>query len=218
MSNIHRTLRVFGILVGLTSFPVIAGDGPTWNLGGALINQLDSAKAITNSSMGFSVTGAADWKTGQDYIIRTGLGLNFLPGSTWNDPGWSYDGVKTSLTGVQLFGDLHIPTGMKDLHLVAGLSLQQWRFNTSKPAASTSPIQNTSSDPTSGTIQGPKFGMRLGLDWRFNAKWSGEFLIQQTELGNWNQSDVARGYKEKGVEFLTNENPAWIQVGVRYHF
>lgn len=217
MTNLHRTLRVFGILAGLASLPVLA-EGPSWNLGGALINQLDSAKAITNNGLGFAFSGAADWKTGQNYTVRTGLAVNYLAGSAWDAPGWSYNGVKTNLMGLQAFGDLHIPTGNKDLHLVVGLSMQQWRFSTTKPAASVSPIQNHASDPTSGNIQGIKFGMRAGLDWRFSAKWSGELMIQQTELGNWNKYDEPRGYKEQGVVFLTNENPGWIQIGVRYHF
>lgn len=212
MSILTTNLRALAVLGSLSALPLVA-DGPSLNVGGAVIKQLDSARTITNYTNGFSVSGAADWAVSAGYTVRAGLALNVLPGRTMVAPGRSDNGVKTTLDGLQLFSDIHIPTGTQGLNLVVGLSVQQWQYKTSKPAASVSPI---GADSASGTIKGPKLGGRIGLDWRFNAKWSAEFMIQQTELGNKDSSEV-RGDASVSP-FLTNENPGWYQLGLRYHF
>lgn len=213
MSIRTNHLRTLALLGSLSALPLMAGSGPAFSISGALVNQLDSAKAITNYQNGFSVSGAADWTVGGGYTVRTGLALNYLPGKTWQATGMSYNGVKTNLTGLQVSSDLLIPTGRTGLNLVVGLSVQQWQYKTTKPAASVSPI---GADSSSGSIKGPKLGGRLGLNWRLNSKWSAELMVQQTELGNKDSSEV-RGYSE-AVPYLTNENPGWLQLGVRYHF
>lgn len=212
MSNLIRTLRAFTILAGLVSLPALAGDGPTFNVGGSLLNQLESAKNITNNSLGYSITGGVDWNTSHNYVVRTGLAINFLPGSAFGDTGRTDAFVKTSLMGYQIFSDIHIPSANKNLSFVAGLSLQKWNFRTSKPATSVSPI---GADASSGTIKGLKFGMRLGLEWKFNTHWSGELMMQQTELGS--QDNEVKG-NTTDPTYLSNENPGWFQVGARYHF
>ena len=212
MSNLIRTLRAFTILAGLASLPAFAEGGPTFHLGGSLLNQLDSAKSITNNSLGYSITGGADWSTSHNYMVRTGLALNFLPGSAFGQTGRTDAFVKTSLSSYQVFGDILVPSSYKDLSFVVGLSLQKWNYKTSKPATSVSPI---GADASSGNIKGVKFGMRLGLDWKVNARWSAELMLQQTELGS--QDNELKG-NTTDSRYLSNENPGWFQVGVRYHF
>lgn len=232
MIRFHRSMLFLG-LAAATALPSVAGDTKvTFDAGVALVNQLDSAKNVTNANGGFALTGAAYWSVSGGYVVRTGLGYTSLNGAsrgshTYLDTSvtpavikpWSDDNVKTSLSGVQVYGDLMIPTGVQDLSLVTGLSLNKWSFSSTIPAGRVNPL--TGDAKTSGSIRGYKFGGRLGLQYKVSSLISAELLLQQTEMGSNNPGDAPIGNTDPANQaplFITNENPGWLQLGVRFHF
>lgn len=215
MIRFHRSMLFLG-LAAATALPSVAGDTKvTFDAGVALVNQLESAKNATNGTGGFALTGAAYWSVSGGYVVRTGLGYTALNGAAVSNPGNTNHGVKTSLSGIQVYGDLMIPTGVQDLSLVTGLSLNKWSFSSTIPAGQVNPL--TGDAKTSGSIRGYKFGGRLGLQYKVSSMISAELLLQQTEMGSNNPGDLPIG-TAGATPYITNENPGWLQLGVRFHF
>jgi len=182
-----------------------AADGPAFFVGGGLIGALDSAKVVTHSTLGLNLTGGADFRVADGtYGFRPGIAINFLPGS-------AKDGFKTSLTGFQAYGDIVFNSGIKDLSLIGGLSIQRWYYKSTADASS-----GMTSDK--GFIAGPKLGLRVGLEYRFDKNLTAELLFQQSDLGS--QDGDTKGNVDASGNLVNGLNvlPAWIQVGVKYHF
>lgn len=182
------------VALALPSVMAHAADGPTFFAGGGLIGALDSTKVATHSSLGFNVTGGMDFRIADgSYGFRPGIAINFLPGS-------EKDGVKTSLTDFQVYGDIVFDSGVKNLSFTAGLSVQRWYYKTTYNAALAMPEDK-------GFLNGTKLGLRAGAEYRFNSNLTAELMLQQTELGS-----------KDGEARYNNVNPGWLQVGVKYHF
>ena len=120
--------------------------------------------------------------------FRASLGYQFLPGSEDN-------GLKQSLTSFQLAGDIFIASPWKDLQLITGLSVNKYKVKS----------EAASFGSETETVKGTKLGARLGLEYRFSPTWSGQLMVQMTELG----TDAAA---------TTGVNPSWIQAGAKFHF
>ncbi len=248
------------MVVGMAGTVVKAQDANTkWFAGGALIGQLDSAKNITNSTMGFGLNIGRDFQY-KGYTFRAGFGINSLPGKERN--GFIYENFaqdmntgdvyaygaptawsnKTSLLGYQAFGDFIFPSGFEKLDLSFGVSLNRWFYNSNVTPDATGAytvVAHTGDD----NIPGLKGGLRIGAEYRFSKNLSAELLFQIVELGNgeggkpvgttdpnptYNWRPTAASAESAQVEIAnpmfgklthgSNENPSWIQIGVKYHF
>jgi len=56
-------------------------------------------------------------------------------------------------------------------------------------------------------VMGTKLGVRLGMEYRILPNLSASLLLQQTELGSNNNES-----------HKLNITPAWLELGVKYHF
>ncbi len=206
-------------LLALAAVPALAQD-PSFEVGLAIVEQLDTAKNITNANSGLALSAAYYVRTKGDYTLRFGLGLNSLSGNAFSgalgpDGPTTLNGVELSLTGTQVHADLMVPSPWKKTTFVTGLSLQQWSY---KATLGKDSINHLTGDrSTSGTIKGLKFGLRLGIQVAFTPNWVGELLLQQTELGSNGDGDKTKGNLAT-TPYEANENPAWLQLGVRYRF
>jgi hypothetical protein len=168
----------------------------------------DSLKKVSHNSTGFNLNGSLEFNLPlTDIKIRPGLGLSVFPGKKGDN--WNYElernvSTKTQLINIQASFDLVIPTRVcQSLNLITGLSLNQWRYSG----------QTYNNDPHPFRMEGSKasddlkLGLRVGLNYKFNNKWSGEALLQMVEYG----------YPTTEVTSY-NINPCWVQFGVKYHF
>ena len=161
----------------------------TWTAGASFTVALDSLREVTHNTNGFVEDFGYNGHLGNtDVPFRASLGYQYLPGK-------EDSGLKQSLTSFQLAGDIFIPSGFKDLQFITGLSINKYKVKAE--------AAGLGSDTES--VKGPKFGARVGLEYQFNPAWSGQLLLQMTELG----TDAAA---------TTGINPSWIQAGVKFHF
>ncbi len=161
----------------------------TWTAGASLTSALDGLKEVTHNTTGFVVDFGYNGHLGNSTVpFRASLGYQYFPGS-------DHLGVKQSLTSFQLAGDIFIASAWTDLQFITGLSINKYRVK-SEVAGLGSSTDN---------VKGPKFGARLGLEYRFTPAWSGQLLVQMTELG----TDATN---------TTGINPSWIQAGAKFHF
>ena len=192
-------------LLGLLALP-LAAQSSGFNASGALIlapsEYFESYSKAVNSSTGLLVNVGYDFNVYQtDVGGRATLGFGYMPGTEKN-------GLKTSLTLVQLTGDIFLPTPAEGLRGVVGLSIDHW-------SASFSGTENWQPADVDHhfpfkDIKGLKGGFRLGLDYVVNKSVSAELVLQQTELAGHNGQDSF--VRTGGI------NPAWLQLGVRYQF
>jgi hypothetical protein len=188
-------------VLGLLALPMAAQTSP-FSAGGALILGLDSYKKAVNNSTGLMLNVGWDTPVYKSGIpARVSLSVGSMPGKELN-------GLKTSLTLVQLSGDILIPTQVKALRGVLGLSLNKY---TAKYAGDESPSAFDSDHhfPFRDT-SGLKGGIRLGMEYGFSARFKGEAILQATELAGRQRSDTLI---RKGAV-----NPGWLQLGARYQF
>lgn len=248
------------MLAGMAAGVVKAEDAkPKWFVGGSLLTQLDSAKNVTNSTLGYGLNLGMDFQfTG--YTFRAGFGATELSGSSRSgavyenfaqdaDTGdvYAYGAPtawtnKTSLRNYQFFGDFIIPSGYEKLDFTFGVSLNRWFYN-----ATVTPDNFGAYTVTGHTkndhIPGLKGGLRIGAEYRFTKNLSAELLFQIVELGN-EEGGKSAGTTDGTASFYyrpavdsaastqvtianpnymklthgSNENPSWVQIGVKYHF
>jgi opacity protein-like surface antigen len=206
--------------LALPSVMAHAADGPNFFVGGGLLGALDSTKTITHNSLGFNITGGTEVRSSDGtYGFRPGVAVYFLPGS-------EKEGVKTSLNNFQIYGDIVFDSGIKNLAFTAGLSVQRWYYKTTAAAGIVSPLQLDDK----GFLNGTKLGLRLGVEYRVNKNISAELLFQQTDFGSKDGEAKGNVYSTNGnfppptpaqegtLISGSNATPAWIQMGVKYHF
>lgn len=188
-------------MLGLLALP-LAAQSTNFSAGGGLIHGLDSYKKAVNATTGLNLNVGYDTSVYKSGIpARISLGVGLMPGKEQN-------GLKTSLTLVQLAGDLLIQTDVQGLQGVVGLSLNSYSAKFSgyeSPAASDVEHHFPFHD-----AKGLKGGLRFGVEYAFNARWNGQALLQATELAGRQRFDPL--IREGGI------NPAWLEIGVRYKF
>jgi len=188
-------------LLGLLALP-LAAQAPGFSAGGGFIVGLDSLKKATHNTLGFNLGADYSFRIPETEMdARVGLSLGLMPGSEQN-------GLKTSLTLFQAHGDMVIETTAKGLFAVAGLSLNTYSMSRSG-TESQDPMDRDHHFPVRDA-KGLKLGLRLGIAYAFNARFSGELLVQQTELSG---KDLQDPFVRQG-----GANPAWIELNARYHF
>lgn len=194
--NVIRTC-----LLGLLVLPLSA-QSTAFSAGGALIVGLDSYKKAVNNTTGFLVNGAWDTTVLKSGIpARLSLGLGLMPGKETN-------GLKTSLSVIQLSGDILIETQVEGLRGVVGLSLNKY---TAKYGGEESQSAfDVDHHFPFHDVDGIKGGIRLGFEYSVNRQVSCEALLQNTELAGRQRNDALI---RKGAI-----NPGWLQFGVRYKF
>ncbi|MFN7958864.1 MAG: hypothetical protein U0P46_11165 [Holophagaceae bacterium] len=188
-------------LLGLLALP-LAAQSTNVSGGAALIYGLDSYKKAVNSTAGLTLNLGYDtsvYKT--DIPARVTFGVSLMPGKERN-------GLKTSLTLFQLAGDILIQTEVQGLRGVVGLSVNSYSAKFSgleSPAVFDAEHHFPFRD-----AKGLKGGVRLGLEYVFSKRWSGQVLLQATELAGRQRYDPL--IRQGGI------NPAWLEFGARYRF
>lgn len=203
MKMIHFKRALTGLALLLMAGPVAEAQDTKFFVGGGLMANLDSAKAITNKTMAFNIQGGMDFKFQEKLVFRPGFQVNFFPGA-------EKAGVKTSMRSYQVFGDFVYPTGLVDnLNFSFGLSVNRYLYDSTfaDPSSFDPEFQWAPTDSYT-QVYGTKLGFRVGVDYRIQRNFSVELLFQQTELGSPVGDD----------QHYANQNPAWIQVGARFHF
>jgi|ADurb_Oil_02_Slu_FD_contig_61_1170640_length_1893_multi_2_in_0_out_0_1 hypothetical protein len=196
--NLRKKMMGLGI-AALVAGTLGAQDTQRWSVGLGYLLPLDSTKDITNATgldskpslnvdFGFATKLAAT-----DVPVRISLGLNNLPGKE------NVAGEKRSLMGIYLGADLFFSTGIDKLHLVTGVSINKWRMK-----------YDAGSVSESESVDGLKFGGRIGLDYQVNPRLSLNVSLNAVELGL-----VRTGMTPSNRD---GWNPSWIQVGGRFHF
>ena len=168
----------------------LAAQASPYDAGLSLVKPLDTLKAVNHASgFGGAVIevgyNGLVFKTAQPY--RLSLSVIDLPGK---EAGY----VKSSLLGFQGAADIFSPTGLDKLVLVAGLSLNGWRWN-----------YQDATQHLDTTMKGTKFGARFGFDYHYSPKVTCSLLLQLVELGE--DPKATQAY-----------NPSWLQAGVKYRF
>lgn len=180
----------FALTALATALGACAAD-PTYSAGASLNGLRGQARSVTNADLGYGLHGDVTFHG--DTPFRAGLGLNLFPGS----------GSGSSLQDLQAYGDMLVKLPVDQLQLVFGLSLNRWKVDAKGPAGT-----------SSSSVDGLKFGARLGLDYAITRNLSAQALLQVSELGT-TSVFKQNGDKRVGPEGI---NPAWIQLGVRYTF
>jgi len=202
-----RSLRTI-LLLALAVLPLGAQG---FSASGSLIQGLDSLKKATNNGTAFIVGGDYDTHIyGTEVATRTGLSLAAMPGK-------ERFGLKTSLTLIQLHQDLYLDTPNPKLRGLVGLSLNSYAMSTSGSENTLDALDLDHHFPMHD-VKGVKLGFRIGLDYRFSGSWSMELLLQQTELAGKNLSGDIQAPDGTPLVRQGGINPAWIQLGVTYHF
>ncbi len=181
----------------------LAAQDTGFSVNGGLISALDSLKKATNNSIALQV--GADYHTrvwSTEVPARVGLTFASMPGSEWS-------GLKTSLTLLQLHGDLILDGPGPAWHPVLGMSLNHYSMSRSGTENLDDPLDRDHHFPVRD-VKGVKIGLRVGLDYDLSKKWQLELMFQQTELAGKDLTDPM--VRAGGV------NPAWFELNARYRF
>jgi len=166
------------------------------------------------------------------YAASAPAEVTLVDGSTHTGTIATSGTLKTSLNLLQVHGDALLDTGVQGLNWFVGLSANfysmkrdgggSWTFDGTDGDAThlegsysgeqTSPLADSLSEVHYPVRDagGLKLGLRLGVIYAFSKTLSGEFTLQQTELAGKDLTDPRA--RAGGV------NPAWLQLGVNYHF
>ncbi|BDU77999.1 hypothetical protein [Mesoterricola sediminis] len=190
------------VLTGLLALPLAAAQPTGLSVGGGVILGLDSYKKAVNATTGFLVN--VGWET---QLLKSGVPARVsLAAATM--PGKERNGLKTSLTLVQLTGDLLLETPSPRLRGIFGLSVNSY---TAKFSGDESPsIFDAEHHFPFHDCKGLKGGVRLGLEYVQNPHLSYEAILQVTELAGRQRNDTL--IRQGAI------NPGWIQLGARYTF
>lgn len=225
------------LLTAMVSTGLRAQDATGFSAGASLLTGVGHTADLAGVKSGVNVWGAYTIKTEGGYNVRPGLAINNLIGSGvsgvaanaddlasagegYNVPGSS---LKHTFTSVQVFSDFVVPIFDNKANWIIGLSLSKYSVKVSGARAGEySPFDLDAATRNDGSgsvvrsgnangtvsVPGYKFGLRVGFDYKINKQLSVQCLLQQTELGRiWGQPTQ-----------LPTLNPAWLEVGVNYHF
>lgn len=220
MTMKNATWVLAGVLFATSATTAQALEKPKFDAGISLLGALDSTKTATHNSTGYNLQVGAEWAIQENLAFRAGFGLNSLPGSNHQGvlSGTEGEAVPTptsgkfSLRSYQASGDFLFATGVKNLRWVFGLSLNRYSYSLSVDDGFANPMgyvggQAFAPSHSFTAIHGTKFGARLGVEYQFMPNLSANMIFQQTELGS-----------QGADSHQLNLNPAWLQLGVKYHF
>lgn len=200
--NLNTKLMGLGLALGMLAIPASA-QGTGFYVGGNLsyAGGMSLKNSVTKQDLGLVVDGGYIGKLAStDIPFRASLGLGWFPGAKDN-------GRQANAFNAQVAGDIFINTPVDKLRLITGLSFNKWRMDISYD------------DPAMGSftnnVKGIKFGARLGVDYTFSSKLTGELLLQMTELGT--DQDFTKDPQGSTLGRVPI-NPSWLQVGLKYHF
>lgn len=189
MKTIKKFMAPLAVL--LTAPPLLAQDAG-FSVQAGIFYGFDSLEKVTRNKTGGAIGVSYEnnvYKTSN--MFRLNLLWNMYPGST---DSIAAPDIKTSLTSIQLSGDIFLRTSVENLRFFAGLSANKY-------SASYDPEPDPNKE-----ADGVKLGIRCGLDYRLNNRWSFDATFQLTELGT--------SYAVGGGGL----NPAWMQFSARFHF
>jgi hypothetical protein len=192
-------MRIFirTALLGMLAMPLCA----QFSASGGLILAFPSLKKATQTDLAFAL--GADYTShlyGTEIPARVGLALASMPGKEVN-------GLKTSLTLVQLHGDVFIGAG--PLRCLGGLSINSYTMSRSGNENTQDPLDRDHHFPVRD-VKGLKLGMRLGMEYAITKTLALELTYQQTELAGKDLQDPM--VRQGGI------NPGWAQLLFTYHF
>ncbi len=225
------------LLTAMVTTGLQAQDTKGFSVGASLLGGVGNTYDAIDANSGFNVWAGYTVKTDMGFSFRPGIGYNTLiggsvlgvptnaddlaaAGSSYTIPG---SNLKHTLTSVQVFTDFIVPIFNNRADWIIGLSLSKYHVKVSgAQAGQYSPVDLDAAtrDDSSGSVlrtgdangtvsvPGYKFGLRAGIDYKFNKQFSLQVLFQQTELG--------RIYGRPTQ--LPTLNPAWIEVGASYKF
>lgn len=217
-----------GVILGLDSLKKATNGTTGFTLGADYRTHITGTEipariGLSLSSMPGKTTGGPTayswvWNDGTDDHHEEGV----IPSSA----------LKTSLTLAQLHGDVFITTPLPELQAFVGLSLNSYSAKKSGNEVPGVPAQGLGQTDESYEAQisafheattldaknhfavrdakGLKLGLRLGLTYAFSKHMSAELLLQQTELSGKDLEDPL--VRQAGI------NPAWVELGIRWHF
>jgi len=195
MKTINQLLAPLVVLVAAS--PLLAQEELKYSFQVGVGYGLDSLEKLTKERKvgSLGVSYQSNIKNTRN-VYRINLLWNSFPGSF--DPAAKFE---TSLQSLQLSADLFFYSPAKDLNLFLGIGANNY-------FARYSPEVDENGDPLKKGVafDGTKLGIRFGLDYRFNARWSFDATFNLTEYGVIYRAPVG------GV------NPAWIQLSAHYRF
>jgi len=162
----------------------------SWDAGLNLVRPLDSLRMITQSG----TPGGYTAEVGRNGLIHGGTIPYRLSASLTELPGKEVAGVKQSLQGFQVAADLFAASWIPKVSMVAGLSLNAWRWD-----------YQDATHRSVNTMKGAKMGARFGFAYQASDRITASLLLQVVELGV--DPQAIRGY-----------NPSWLQAGATYRF
>jgi hypothetical protein len=195
----------------LLSLLVLPLGAQGFSVTGSFILPLESLKKATNGSSAYSA--GFDYETrlyGTDVPARAGLAFAAMPGS-------EKFGLKTSLTLVQLHGDIYLTTPNPKLRGLVGISFNSYSQSRTGTEDTADALDIDHHFPMHD-VKGVKLGLRLGLDYRLAKNWSMELLFQQTELAGKDLSGDITDPNGVGLVRQGGINPGWLQLGATFRF
>ena len=234
--NLRHSMAVLSLLA-LAAGAAQAQSSKSFDVGVSVISGggMSLKNDITHQGFGGGVEFGYWGKLASSGVdFRASLGVNVMPGkeALMRNQLYRYDAFagdlktadqneKNSLVGYQLGADIFTNTGIEGLRIQTGITFNKWQFKRKATFADATPYvtgytaggapivgsmaAGTVHYDESGSVDGIEFGGRIGLDYRMNDSWSANLTFQIVELGK----DY---YGSRGL------NPAWLQVGARFHF
>jgi len=202
MKTIRRFMAPLAVL--LIASPLLAQD-TGFSVQAGLLNGFQSLEKVTGGKKTGIALGVSYEKNiyKTDNEFRLSILMSSFSCAEKNNIGLTMD----KLTNFQLSGDVFLPTKIENLRYFVGLSANGYSAIYGRI-----PDNGDDANPADPFIydvnlsKGTKMGIRTGLDYRINEKWSADVTFQLTELGT--------SYVNKGGGL----NPAWLQFTARYHF
>lgn len=214
----------------ITSVAMAQSPAPSpFTVGVNLINGLNGVTSITDKTLGASIeVGYQGILGGTQIPYRASLTYVRFPGSDTmkvrhflqDDPFVAvvkqHSGVDTSLSDIQVAGDIYLPLPIPRLKLITGMSLNKWHANNPWLTLGRDSSQPPSSQDLHSNGPEIKFGFRAGLSYDLTDRITGVLRYQWSALGSTYAVDERSTPSVLQVD--QSVNPSWIDLGITYRF
>jgi|GEM_PF-5297212 len=200
-----------------------------FSIGVNAINGLNGVTSITGKSLAYSLeVGYQGILGGTQIPYRASLAYARFPGSdtmdvrhfVGDDPFVTrtaqVTGVDTTLSNIQLAGDVYLPLPVPHLRMITGMSLNKWHSN--NPWLTLGRDYNTPSQQTHSNGPEIKFGFRAGLSYDLTEKVACVLRYQFSALGSTYGLDDRDAAKPGVLVVDQRANLAWLDLGITYRF